>query len=103
MDQNQGFLKKIFWGVFLIVIAAILILIGVLKWPFLMIFPLGLLGVGIWITVSSASYLERAWGIAMALLGGLWFLSMVIPVSMYVLAGVFLAVVGVLVVVGSRK
>ncbi|MBU7010654.1 MAG: hypothetical protein HXS46_08180 [Theionarchaea archaeon] len=103
MNQNQSFLQKISWGVLLLVIAAALILIGVLHMPFLLIVPLILLGMGVWILATGGSYYQRAWGIVVALAGGLWLLHIFTSLSLYILAGVFFAVAGILVILGSRK
>ena len=103
MDKNQPFLQKIFWGVFLMVVAAVLILIGVSNLPLLIIIPLVLLVMGIWITVTGDSYFVRAWGIVLAAAGGLWLSQWFFPLSPYVVAGIFLAVAGLLIIVGSTK
>ncbi|MBU7019031.1 MAG: hypothetical protein HXS44_16090 [Theionarchaea archaeon] len=103
MEFSQASLQNIFWGILIIIVAAVLISIGILGLPILMIVPLGILGIGILILATGASYYVRAWGIVMAVAGGLWLSRWVFPLSLVVTAGIFLAVVGALVVVGSRQ
>jgi hypothetical protein len=103
MEFNQASLQNIFWGILIVIVAATLISIGILGLPVLMIIPFGLLGTGILILVTGTSYYVRAWGIVMAVAGGLWLSRWVFPLSLVVTAGIFLAVIGVLVVVGSRQ
>ncbi len=103
MNQTQSSLQRISWGILLLVIAAALILIGVLRIPFLLIVPLILLGMGVWILTTGSSYYQRAWGIVITLAGGLWLLHVFTSLSLYILAGVFFAVTGILVILGSRK
>lgn len=103
MDKNQAFLQKITWGVLLIVVAAALISIGILQLPFLIVIPLVLLIMGIWTIATGASFYHRAWGVVLAVAGGLWLSQWFYPLSLYVTGGIFLAVVGLLVIVGSRK
>ena len=102
MEFNQA-LQNIFWGILIVILAVALISIGILGLPVLMIVPLGLLGTGILILVTGTSYYVRAWGIVMAVAGGLWLSRWVFPLSLVVTAGIFLAVVGVLVIIGSRQ
>jgi hypothetical protein len=101
MNFDRTFLQKMSWGILLIVIAAALIFIGFSGLSFFFIIPLVLLVMGIWVLVTGASFYARAWGVALALFGGLWLLRWTFSVSMYVLAGVFLAFIGLLVIVGS--
>jgi hypothetical protein len=101
MNFDRTFLQKMSWGILLIVIAAALIFVGFSGVSFFFIVPLVLLVMGIWILVTGASFYARAWGVALALFGGLWLLRWTFSVSMYVLASVFLAVIGLLVIVGS--
>lgn len=102
MESGQPFLEKIFWGILLIVIAAALIVVWYTGLPVLLVVPLVLLGMGIWMVITGASFYNRAWGIAIALIGGLWLVRGFFSLSLYIVAAVFLVVVGVLVIVGSR-
>ncbi|MBU7046072.1 MAG: hypothetical protein HXS54_06505 [Theionarchaea archaeon] len=103
MEFNQASLQNIFWGILIVIVAVALISIGILGLPVLMIIPFGLLGAGILISVTGTSYYIKAWGIVMAVGGGLWLSRWVYPLSLVVTAGIFLAVIGVLVIVGSRQ
>ncbi len=101
--MNRKCLQNFTWGVLLIAVAVALIYIGVSGVPILFVVPLILIAMGVWIIVSGGSYHDRAWGIVLAAAGVLWLSQWVYPVSWYSLAGVFLLVVGVLVIIGSRK
>jgi hypothetical protein len=103
MELNRAFLEKIFWGVLLIVIAVSLIVVWVIGWSILLIVPLVLLGAGIWMVVTGPSYYNRAWGVVIASIGGLWLLRGYFSLSLYIIAAAFLIVIGLLVIAGSRK
>jgi hypothetical protein len=102
MDSNHAFLEKIFWGVFLIILAAGLLLVWIADVPAIMVVPIVLLGMGGWVIITGASFYDRAWGIVLAVIGGLWLLRAYIMFPVYIAAAVFLIVVGILVIVGSR-
>ena len=99
----MNFDQNISWGVLLIVIAAVFILIGISGLSVLMLFPLILLGVGILIAVTGTAYYMRAWGTVIAAAGGLWLSQWFYELPFLVIAGIFLVVVGLLVVLGSGK
>lgn len=103
MEFNRVVLKKFTWGVLLLVVAAALLFIGVTGTPLIHAIPLVMLVTGIWILVSETSYASQAWGIIIAVAGALWLLTTFFPLSLYVVLGIFLTVVGALVIVGSRK
>jgi hypothetical protein len=87
----------------IIACAVSLLLIGLLHIPVLTIIPLVLLIVGIWIIVAFPSFITRAWGIILACAGGLWLLQSVYPLILPVRIGIFLAIVGILVLLGAKK
>lgn len=103
MEFNRANIQNISWGVLLVVVAAALIVIGVSGLSILLIVPVVLLVMGVWIFVTGASYYMRAWGVVLTVAGGLWLSRWLVPVSLYVVAGIFLATIGALVIVGSRK
>jgi len=102
MESGQPFLEKIFWGICLIVIAAALVVVWYTGLPGFLVIPFVLLGMGVWMMVTGAAFHYRAWGIVTALIGVLWLVYMFFSLSLYIVAAVFLVVVGVLVIVGSR-
>jgi hypothetical protein len=102
MDSNHAFLEKIFWGVFLIILAAGLLLVWIANVPVIMVVPIVLLGMGGWVIITGASFYHRAWGIVLAVIGGLWLLRAYMVFPVYIAAALFLIVVGILVIVGSR-
>ncbi|MBU6996445.1 MAG: hypothetical protein HXS41_07600 [Theionarchaea archaeon] len=102
MDLHHAFLEKIFWGVFLIILAAGLLVVWIANVPVIMVVPVVLLGMGGWVMITGASFYDRAWGIVLAVIGGLWLLRAYIAVPVYIAAALFLIVVGILIIVGSR-
>lgn len=103
MNSDRANLQNISVGILLIVVAASLIVIGVYGLSLLLVFPVVFLVMGIWILATGASFYVRAWGVVLAVGGGLWLLQWVFPLSLYMTAGIFLAAIGTLVLVGSRK
>ncbi|MBU7015788.1 MAG: hypothetical protein HXS52_06340 [Theionarchaea archaeon] len=102
MDSNHAFLQKIFWGVFLIILAVGLLVVWIAHVPVVMVIPMALLGMGGWMIMTGASFYDRAWGIVLAVVGGLWVLRAYMAFPMYIAAALFFLVVGILVIVGSR-
>jgi hypothetical protein len=102
MESGQPFLEKIFWGIFLIVSAAALVVVWYTGWSVLLVIPFVLLGMGVWMMVTGAAFYNRAWGIVAALIGALWLVYGFFSLSLYIVVAVFLVAVGVLVIVGSR-
>ncbi|MGC1122068.1 MAG: hypothetical protein WBA22_13340 [Candidatus Methanofastidiosia archaeon] len=102
MDSNHAFLEKIFWGVFLIILAAGLLVVWIADVSVIMVVPTVLLGMGGWMIITGASFYDRAWGIVLAVIGGFWLLRAYIVFPVYIAVALFLVVVGVLVIVGSR-
>jgi hypothetical protein len=103
MNSNRANFQNISVGIFILVIAASLIVIGVTGLSLLFVFPVVFLVMGIWICAAAGPFYVRAWGVALAVGGGLWLVQWIFHISLYVTAGIFLAALGVLVIVGSRK
>lgn len=103
MHMDRKCLQNFTWGVLLVAVAVALIYIGISGASVLFVVPLILVVMGVWILVSGGSYHDRAWGIVLAVAGVLWLSQWIYAMSWYILTGVFLLVVGLLVIIGSRK
>jgi len=103
MELNRTSLQNMSWGILIIAVAFSLLLVGVLHIPIMTIIPAVLVIMGIWIVLTSTSFFLRAWGVVLSVAGGLWLLHLVHPLSMYIRAGIFLVILGILVLMGSRK
>jgi hypothetical protein len=102
MELNHAFGQNIFWGVLLILIAVSLIVVGFYGYPIFLIIPLVFVGAGVWIVVTGSSFFNRAWGVVIGLVGGLWLVHLFFSVPVVYIAAVFLAALGVLVIVGTK-
>ena len=99
----MNFSQKISWGVLLIVIVAVFILIGISGLSVLVLFSLILLGLGTLIAVTGTTHYMRVLGTVIAAAGGLWVSQWFDELPFLVIAGIFLVVVGILVVLGRGK
>lgn len=103
MQLNRVSLQNMSWGILIIAVAISLLLVGVVHISMVIIIPVVLLIMGIWIVLTYPSYFPRAWGIILSVAGGLWLLHSVYPLSIYVRTGIFLMIVGILVLIGMKK
>jgi hypothetical protein len=103
MEIPRESLQSMSWGVLIIACAVSLLLMGIIHISVFTIIPLVLLIMGLWITVVFPSFIARAWGVILASAGGLWLLHSVYPLIFPVRMGIFLAILGILVLLGTKK